>query len=548
MKKNKTTNLVIPDRRRTIKEKDISDREDLRTVEMPDSVSVISESAFFHCVNLERVRFSSRLKTIAPFAFADCYKLKNIDLPVGLESIGDAAFFKCFELEYVMVPYGVKTIGEDAFGMCQKLKHILISKATLVSENAFRESPQCEIEYYEDRWKKWNDSDDQKPTKYICDVGYGDEWYNFEWITDKKEEYVSSNFLDAVLYDENEYKPGAVYPVNSDDEGFELEEGNVPFYLLYTLGEDYKPVIEKGELIQLIKNGIDKNVLESETVAELVEKVIDDVLDAMPDEALPSNCAYEPKYIIKDGVGIIPQGTKVIEEHGFTGCKNLKSVVIPDSVIEIEDSAFSGCIRLKDIIIPNSIKKIGAFAFSGCTSLKSITIPESVEEIGWFAFSNCKNMKSIVVQEGNKVYDSRENCDAIIETETNILVQGCTYSIIPESVSAIGGGAFSGCTRLSGICIPNSVTRIGNAAFCDCTSLTNIILPKSLKVIEAAAFANSGLTEIVLPDSVKSVDEEAFDCEDLENIYVSPKKVKYFKRIMPEYYEDLVEPLPEDDE
>ena len=284
MNMSKTTNLVIPNRRRIIKESEFSNREDLRSVEMPNSVSVIRENAFWHCVNLKTVRFSSQLKTIAPFAFADCYKLKDLILPEGLESIGDAAFFKCFELDYIIVPYSVKTIGEDAFGMCQKLKRILIPKKATVSENAFRESPQCEIMYYEDDWDDWDDSDDQIPTKYICDVGDDDD---FEWITDKKKKYVSSDFLKAVLYDENERKPGNAHPVNSDDDGFELGEGNVPCYILYILQDHYKLIVEEAELIQQIKKSIDKYILGSKTVSELVEKVIDDVLDAMPDEALP---------------------------------------------------------------------------------------------------------------------------------------------------------------------------------------------------------------------------------------------------------------------
>ena len=63
------------------------------------------------------------------------------------------------------------------------------------------------------------------------------------------------------------------------------------------------------------------------------------------------------------------------------------------------------------------------------------------------------------------MYDSREDCNAIIETETNILLCGCKNTIIPNSVTSIGSSAFSGCTGLTSITIPNSVTSIGNDTF-----------------------------------------------------------------------------------
>ena len=134
------------------------------------------------------------------------------------------------------------------------------------------------------------------------------------------------------------------------------------------------------------------------------------------------------KYEIKDGVGIIPEGTTVIEGGAFKEAEELTSVVIPDSVTEIEYHAFVGCTSLKSIDIPNSVTTIGVDAFQDCVGLTSLVISSSVTKIGreaFGAFRGCKNLVSIVVSESNPVYDSRNNCNAIIETASNSLILGC---------------------------------------------------------------------------------------------------------------------------
>ena len=110
--------------------------------------------------------------------------------------------------------------------------------------------------------------------------------------------------------------------------------------------------------------------------------------------------------------------------------------IIPEGVTEIGDDAFHGCTSLESITIPEGVTKIGYASFSRCTSLKSITIPKSVTKIasGFCYLSNvyngCSQLESIVVIEGNPVYDSRECCNAIIETKTNTLIYGCKLLVM----------------------------------------------------------------------------------------------------------------------
>ena len=162
----------------------------------------------------------------------------------------------------------------------------------------------------------------------------------------------------------------------------------------------------------------------------------------------------------------------------------------------------------------------GAFANSPITS---ITIPNSVTNIGDGAFSGCSSLKSIIVKEGNPVYDSRNNCNAIVETATNTVVVGCQATNMPSSITSIGSGAFAYCTSLTSIYIPNSVTSIGGSAFSGCSSLNSITIPNSITSIESRVFYRcSSLTSITIPTSVTSIGDWAFSaCSSLTSITIS---------------------------
>ena len=175
----------------------------------------------------------------------------------------------------------------------------------------------------------------------------------------------------------------------------------------------------------------------------------------------------------------------------YTGTIVIPETVEHDAVIysvtSIGESAFSFCSGLKSITIPNGVKSIGEGTFYKCTGLTSITIPNGVTSIGEGAFSYCSGLTGITVHRDNPKYDSRDNCNAIIEKGTNTLIAGCKNTKIPNSVTCIGESAFSGCSSLTGITIPDGVTSIGDRAFSYCPRLTSVeIQNKSTKIGENA--------------------------------------------------------------
>lgn len=169
----------------------------------------------------------------------------------------------------------------------------------------------------------------------------------------------------------------------------------------------------------------------------------------------------------------IPNSVTSIDEGVFKGCSGLNSVNIPNSVVSIGYLAFENCYNLSNLTLSENLTTIGQCSFIACNSLKSLIIPASVLKIGNDAFSECENLESVKVESENTKYDSRNDCNAIIETYSDRLILGCKNTVIPQDVTIIGVAAFSCIKDLDYYVIPNSVTSIESSAFWNCTGMRN---------------------------------------------------------------------------
>lgn len=203
----------------------------------------------------------------------------------------------------------------------------------------------------------------------------------------------------------------------------------------------------------------------------------------------------------------IPSSVKNLGMLVFVGCYSLKTVDYNPNISEIPSWTFSGCKSLAEIVIPAAVERIGTRAFQNCKSLLAVDIPAKVTDVGAGAFVGCSGLESLSVSKENTIYDSRNNCNAIIETASSTLLAGCKNTIFPTNIKAIGANAFYACTGLTAVDIPEGVQSIGDGAFTACTGLKHVSLPSTLTAMGVDVFGGEIWTQNSEDDKPISIGE-----------------------------------------
>lgn len=359
--------------------------------------------------------------------------ITNQGITYVVTMIDDAAFWECATLTSVTIPNTVTTIGEDAFAGCNSLTSVTIGNS-------------------------------------VTTIG-GWAFFGCEALT-------SINI------------PNSVTSIGMQAFSYSNLESLVIPKSVTTI--EYNPVDGCPNLSSIVVESGNPKYDSRNNCNAIIVTETNTLVGGCKSTVIPNTVTYIGPFAFEYCTELtsleIPSSVIYIGSYAFAGCYNLVSVTIPNSVTTIDNNAFGACTSLSSIEIPNSVTRISNEAFFNCSNLKSLHIPSSVSYIGSGVVGNCYNLNSITVDEGNAVYDSRDNCNAIITSETNTLLGGCKNSFIPSTVTSLDNTAFYGQTGLTSIVIPSSIKSLLGYPFYGCTGLETVSLPKSLNEISVISF------------------------------------------------------------
>lgn len=554
--KDKLTSLTIGNYVTTLTSNSFNDCDGLTEVFIPNSITNIQNSAFRNCRGLTKINISNSVETIGDRAFKGCNGLTEIILPNSVTSIGREAFYGCTNLQSIIIGSAVGSIDEYILSNCINLKSIVIDS----SNNVYDSRDNCNA-IIETSTNKLIVGCQSTIIPYSIKSIGEDAFSNCEGLTSITiPEPVAliegwafngcSNLTTVIIGDSVKL---------IQDLAFAYCE-NLEYLYLGKSVKEIKPnaFYNCNKLTKIDYNAENLQIypqldyLIFDKCPSLTEVNIGKDVQIIPPMAF-YKCTSLTNLTFSNGLTKIGSGA-------FYGCNNLTQLLIPKSVTNIGNKVFYDCNRLYSInvdegntiydsrnncnalintasnslilggnctTIPNSVISIEDYAFLNCKDLAEIIIPKSVTNIGKDAFFGCNGLYSIIIESENTVYDSRENCNAIIHTASNSLILGCNKTIIPNTVTSVQDYAFMNCEDINEITIPNSVTNIGESAFENCTNLSKVNISNSILIIPAYIFKNcTNLIELDIPESVTTIEYAAFqNCDNLVTLTL-PSSIK----------------------
>lgn len=452
--------------------------------------------------------------TVAAAAFANNTAMTSVVLPETVVSIGKEAFKNCVAVNAATVPASALSsmpltelasitiiagsIPENAFAGCTALANITLgNNVTAIGKNAFDDTA-----YYKDA-AKWTDGG---KTLYI----------NNCLIIAKGE--VSGNYT---VRENTTLIANGAFAGNTA-----LTAVSFPSSLKYVGNAAFLGCSEIADIT--LPNGlisVGSNAFEDCASAASVN---------IPENVVIGEEAFRGCIAIQ--TLMVPASVTSIGENAFAGCTALRTISIPAAVVSsihkeflenviitsgtaLEKDAFKNSLNLASISLPETLQSIGDGAFAGCVLLANIELPASLSEMGKGVFAGCSALTSVSLAAGNEVFAVEEGVLYNLDKTTLIVVpaqktaftipatvtkiddyafaNGClTGIVVPDSVTSIGVGAFSGCAALESLTLPSAIGRLDNSVFVGCTALENVTAPTLVLNSNFVSIVKDSLVEL----------------------------------------------------
>ena len=484
-------------------------RKKLTTIQIPNNVTSIGESAFYG-TGLTKLVLPNTIIRIRRFTFSNCKALTRLIIPNSVTIIGERAFAGCTKIANITIPDSVTKIGNNIF------------EYTKVTVSCTKFSPMYNYCLKNNiNVMPINTNTKTLPPTNVANIqqisntansGSGVVEHIKILTEDEAKNLTGSHVIIPPIYNEiGSY----AFRSRADLERVTIHSGITSINGTAFCGCTKLSAIivsEKNPHYTSTKGGLfatngilfDKNKTTLTCYPAGIKK---------SSYTLPNSVMYIGEFAFfgceKLKNVTIPKSVVRIGEFTFYQCKELSSITLPNGVTRINRASFSGCKKLKSITISNGLVHIDESAFEGCEKLKNITIPKSVASIGKSAFRQCIELSSIAIPEG-VVHIDRDTFSGCKKLKSITL---------PDGVTHIGEFAFEGCENLKNINLPKSVTSIGKSAFRQCKSLKKISIPPGVTSLEEDLFAFcKKLKNITIPDSVTNISSNAF--QDISNLTV----------------------------
>ena len=451
-------------------------------------VTEIQSSAFKDCDNIETVMVSHGIKTILLNVFANCSMLKTVVIPQSVENIWLSAFSKCYALENVYYNGEIRDWLNIGFENS-------VSNPLSFATNLYLLDDDGTEEFNNKKYEKLTDlvvPEGVVQVKPYAFYGY-DELNSITLPKSLKEISEQQPFagckknLKAIKI--NSWNPtydsrdncNAIIESKTDTLIYGINTSTIP-KSVEIIGEQAFADCDNLTSIVIPKK---VNTIETSAFANcryLVEIYNLSSLSLKINSTNHGSIALNAKVIhtsLNEKTSITSQDdfkfiTAKEATYLFKYIGSNEEITLPQGEYVVNQYAFMNNEKIKEVIIPEGVTAVGDNAFDGCHNLTSIRISSTVVDFGVNCFYWCNNLENIIVDENNPIYDSRDNCNAVIFKQYNLLVIGCKGTVIPESVSTIVDFSFPGSTDLEGIIIPKTVNSISSYAFFQCNSLKDI--------------------------------------------------------------------------